>query len=64
MENFFGFFLYLLLNNYNLLLGKSLNSDLLNDIDSLYTIVQTAKFSTSLNILRLLFQIHSARYFC
>ncbi|KAL7076420.1 hypothetical protein ACQ4LE_004708 [Meloidogyne hapla] len=50
--------------------GKSLDSDLLKDIDSLYAIVQTAKFSISLNILRLLFQIHSAsdgitdRFYC
>nr|CAD2178274.1 unnamed protein product [Meloidogyne enterolobii] len=50
--------------------GKSLDSDLLKDIDSLYTLVHTAKFSTSLNILRLLFQIHSAsdgitdRFYC
>nr|CAD2146877.1 unnamed protein product [Meloidogyne enterolobii] len=50
--------------------GKSLDSDLLKDIDSLYAIVQTAKFSTSLNVLRLLFQIHSAsdgitdRFYC
>lgn len=39
-----------------------MDSALLKDIDSLYAIVQTTKFSTSIGILRLLFQIHNSRY--
>ncbi|KAF7624652.1 CBF domain-containing protein [Meloidogyne graminicola] len=50
--------------------GKCLDSALLKDIDSLYAIVQTTKFSTSIGILRLLFQIHNSsdgitdRFYC
>ncbi|KAL3118656.1 hypothetical protein niasHT_006484 [Heterodera trifolii] len=40
--------------------AKGRTSEVLNNVDSLYTIVQTAKFSTALSVLRLLLQIHSA----
>ena len=42
--------------------GKKLNSDLVKDVESLYAIVQTAKFSTALSVLRLLFQIHNFKF--
>uniref|UniRef100_A0A914I2X1 CCAAT-binding factor domain-containing protein n=1 Tax=Globodera rostochiensis TaxID=31243 RepID=A0A914I2X1_GLORO len=40
--------------------AKGRTSEVLDNVNSLYTIVQTAKFSTALSVLRLLFQIHSA----
>ncbi|KAL3078471.1 hypothetical protein niasHT_032767 [Heterodera trifolii] len=40
--------------------AKGRTSEVLDNVDSLYTIVQTAKFSTALSVLRLLLQIHSA----
>ncbi|KAL3118657.1 hypothetical protein niasHT_006485 [Heterodera trifolii] len=40
--------------------AKGRTSEVLDNVGSLYTIVQTAKFSTALSVLRLLFQIHSA----
>uniref|UniRef100_A0A915ELA9 Ig-like domain-containing protein n=1 Tax=Ditylenchus dipsaci TaxID=166011 RepID=A0A915ELA9_9BILA len=40
--------------------AKGKTEDLVNEVESLYTLVQTSKLPTALNVLKLLFQIHNS----